>query len=394
MKSLWRYYLFTFLVSLHFFSAVLIPFFTDWGGLNLTQVLFLQSWFMFWIFILEVPTGAVADYLGRKYSLALGAFIVTIGSLIYGSFPRFEIFLLGEFLFAACMAFISGADEALLYDTLKEEGRENLSKQIFGRVHSVRLLGMIVSALVGSLIASKLGLNYPMLFVSIPAVIAALVALSIKEPQVRKRVSESKRYLEIIKEGSLFFLKHKFLRILALDAVLVSVAAYYVIWLYQPLLKNVGVSIAYFGLIHAILIGSEIVVANNFLTFEKLVGSESKFIKLSAILTAVAFLLASVFPNIFTALAFIILGGGFGLTRLSLMSSLMNKFIPSERRATIISSISMFRRFLLVLLNPLVGYLSERSLGTTFLLIGLIPLFVFLFSGVKENTLKGLEEEI
>ena len=57
-----RYYAFVFFKDLAFFSAVLVPFFTDWGGINLTQVQILQSWFMFWMFILEIPTGAVADF--------------------------------------------------------------------------------------------------------------------------------------------------------------------------------------------------------------------------------------------------------------------------------------------------------------------------------------------
>ena len=178
--TVWRYYAFNFFKSLAFFSAVLVPFFTDWGHISLFQAQILQSWFMLWIFILEVPTGAVADYFGRKHSLALGALIVTFGALIYGSTPKFEVFLLGEFLFAACFALISGADDALLYDTLKEAGREDESKKYFGRAHSFELLGILISALIGSLIASEFGLNTPMLFTAVPFFIAALIAWSIK----------------------------------------------------------------------------------------------------------------------------------------------------------------------------------------------------------------------
>ena len=36
-------------------------FYTDWGGLKLSEVLFLNSWFMLWNYLLEVPTGTVAD---------------------------------------------------------------------------------------------------------------------------------------------------------------------------------------------------------------------------------------------------------------------------------------------------------------------------------------------
>ncbi|HNQ17454.1 MAG TPA: hypothetical protein PKH60_05130, partial [Candidatus Woesebacteria bacterium] len=54
-----RYYLFSLLKDCAFFTAVLVPFFTEWGGISLFQVQILQSWFMFWLFVLEVPTGAI-----------------------------------------------------------------------------------------------------------------------------------------------------------------------------------------------------------------------------------------------------------------------------------------------------------------------------------------------
>ena len=174
--TVWRYYIFTFLRDFSLFSAVLVPFYTQWGGISLTQVQILQSWFMFWIFVLEIPTGAIADYLGRKYSLAFGAFIVTIGALVYGSSQSFGLFLLGEFLFATSVALTSGADKALLYDALKEVGKESESKKIFGRAHAITLLGVGLAAPVGSFIASKFGLNAPMLFSSIPYFLAAIVA--------------------------------------------------------------------------------------------------------------------------------------------------------------------------------------------------------------------------
>ena len=54
----------------HFVAAVLVPFLTDWGGLTLLQVFTLNAWFMFWNLVFEVPTGAIADRFGRKWSIA------------------------------------------------------------------------------------------------------------------------------------------------------------------------------------------------------------------------------------------------------------------------------------------------------------------------------------
>lgn len=128
---IWRYYLYNFMGSFLFFSAVLVPFLTDWGNLSLFQVQLLQSWFAVWVFILDVPSGIIADKLGRKYTIALGCMVFAFGLILYGSFPSFPNFLLSEFILAVGLALVSGADEALLYEFLKEQGFENNSKKIF-----------------------------------------------------------------------------------------------------------------------------------------------------------------------------------------------------------------------------------------------------------------------
>lgn len=384
-----RYYLFCFLSSFGFFSATLIPFYTEWARINLAQVQILQSWFMFWIFFLEVPTGAVADYVGRKYSMALGIFIMAAATLVYGSIPHFDVFLLGEFLFAIGVSLISGADTALLYDALKEAGKEKESKAIFGKAHSADLFGMFLGALLGSGIAARFGLNAPMLASAIPFGLAALVAWSIREPEIHEKTSESKRYLDIIKQGFSYFRHHKILRLLAIDGIIVASSAYFVIWLYQPILISLHIPVLYFGWFHALIVASEIAVATNFSRLEQWLGGGKAYLRFTAVMTAVSFLIVAACPSIPTAVVFLLFAGGFGLTRIELMGAYMNKFIPSRKRATVLSSISMFRRFALVPLNPFIGFLADRSINLALLIVGLLPFLVFFFSPIEK---KDLEE--
>src|SRR5258708_7558867 len=137
-SQLWQYYFFNFLKDFGFFSAVLVPFYTEWGHISLMQVQLLQSWFMLCLFLFDIPTGVIADHIGKKYALALGALIDAIGAFVYGSSPHFTIFIVGEFLMALGISFISGADDALLYDVLKENKLEKDSAKIFGHAHAVR----------------------------------------------------------------------------------------------------------------------------------------------------------------------------------------------------------------------------------------------------------------
>ena len=133
-------------------------------------------------------------------------------------------------------------------------------------------------------------------------------------------------------------------------------------------------------------------IASNFAFLEKLFGSGKAFLRFSAAITAISFILVAIFPNIITVILFILLAGGFGLTRLELMFAYMNKLIPSEQRATILSSISMFRRFALVFLNPLIGITTDHSLRLALLFVGLLPILVLLFSPIKQEMLEGENE--
>ena len=65
-SNIWKMYLLNFLRNLTFFGAVAVPFYLDWAKIDYTKIFILEDTFMFWIFVLEIPTGVVADKFGRK----------------------------------------------------------------------------------------------------------------------------------------------------------------------------------------------------------------------------------------------------------------------------------------------------------------------------------------
>jgi MFS family permease len=87
-------------------------------GLNMTQVMLLQSIYAIGVIILELPTGALADFLGKKISLIIGSALFSLGMIYYGFSTQFWQFVTGELIAASGMAFISGADSSLLYEML------------------------------------------------------------------------------------------------------------------------------------------------------------------------------------------------------------------------------------------------------------------------------------
>lgn len=381
-----KMYLFQFFQGMHLFGGVLIPFFTDWGHLNFTQILLLQSWFTFWIFALEVPTGALADYLGRRYTLVAASLVNIIAILVYVSAPSFFVFMAGEFLWAMAASLISGSEHAMIYDTLKKIGQSKESKSIFGKYESAHLSGIVIGSPLGSLVASAYGLTAPMLFNIIPFAVAMLIGITLKEPSIVSRKTK-KNYRKILTEGVNYFRRHRILKILALDMISISTIAYFWIWLNQAMLKQAGVDIIYFGFVHAAFVISQIVILNKYEYFESILGSKRRFLFFSAFATGIMLILGGLTNYVPLIVLSIIVGGGFGLARKPLFISYMNKYIPSTKRATVLSTVSMFRMLAIAVVNPIIGMAVDVSLSYTLIALGILAIVFSLVSKVEENHL-------
>ena len=379
-------YVFKFLISLHFFGGVLIPFFMEWGRINFFQIMVLQAVFYLSVFFLEIPTGAVADYLGRKISIVFAALSVVLAVLIYSYTPAFSLFIIAEILWAAGVALISGADQALVYDSLKKIGKEHTSKRIFGRFVGFEFAGYMVAAPIGSIIAVTLGLRYAMMFAALPFFIAFIFAFSFKEPVTQRKI-ESKRYAMILLNGVKHLKGHRILQILAFDEISVSILSFLIIWMYQPLLRSLAFPLLYFGFVHAAMAGLQIIVSSNFEFFERILGSKKRYVFVSALIPAFSFMFLGFVDNIFLVIGFILLVPAFGLTRFILMQNYMHKHIESHHRATVISAISMLKRFVQGTICLFIGLSVLWSLRYTFVIIGVLMLVLAVFSKVEEEHL-------
>ncbi len=382
-----KMYIFKFLVSLHFFSAVLMPFFLEWGKISYTKIMILQSFFTISVFLLEVPTGAVADYLGRKTSLIFAVIAAMAGAIVYTAYPSFYLFMAGEFLFALSASLTSGADQALVYDSLKKIKQEKKSKKVFGRFSSFEMIGMVTGAPIGSIIAATMGVRYPLLLITIPLTIALLISFTFKEPKTKKKI-ESRRYIEYLFRGVKYFKRHRILKILAFDRISIAVLVFFVVWAYQLKLMQIKVPVVYFGLVHAIAItGIQIPFMNSFEKLEKIFGGKKKYLLWSAIISGIAFILLGLSRTVWMVVILLMAITGFGMTRFVLFQNYLNKHIKSENRATVLSTISMADRLMRALLYPLIGLLVEWSLNYTLMILGVLIIIFALISRVREEHL-------
>jgi MFS family permease len=370
-SNLWKLQAIRMLFYMQFFSAVLVPFFTDWGGISLAQVLFLNAWFFLCNFLFEVPTGTVADFLGRKVSLALGSLVGLGAALIYVSRPSFPVFMAAEVVFAIAYTLHSGADEALAYDSLKALGRTERAADVLGRMESFKLVGIITGTLTGGFIASAYGLSAPMRAYVFPAALAFLLALTLREPPQRTHEQKTRTsYARILSEGGRYFLGHKVVRLLAFELALTNALAWGLIWLFQPLLERAGLPLRFFGVVHALSCLGQIVFLGNAARLERWSGSMRRLLLGATVLSGVSFLVLASTRWLPLVMVGIIVGFTFSLPRIPLFSAYINHHVPSERRATVLSFVSMVRTLAIVVMNPLIGLLAEWSLSWTMALLG------------------------
>ncbi|MFH1398535.1 MAG: MFS transporter [Candidatus Woesearchaeota archaeon] len=385
-SNIWKLCLFQFLTHLHFIGGVLVIFFTDWGKISFSQIMILEGFYTICCFLLEVPTGAVADYIGRKLSLTLGALSTFFGALIYSSYPSYALFFVAEFVWALGYAFVSGAYEAILYDSLKKVGEQKKSKAIFAKGSTFQILGIGVAAPIGSLIAAWFGLRYTMMFMAVPMFLAFLISLTLEEPKTRRKL-ESKRYLLILVKGIKYFRDHKVLRMLAFDCISISTLAFFLFWIYQPLLQQLNFPLAYFGVVAAAITGAELLVINGFEKLEKIFGSKKSYLLWSAIIAGVAFVAVGLANSLYLTLALLPVISGFGIARGVLFQSYFNKYIKSQNRATVNSALAMIERFVRAILYVIMSVMVQWSLNYTFVFVGLAILIFAWVSKVEEKHL-------
>ncbi|MCY3922027.1 MAG: MFS transporter [Chloroflexi bacterium] len=180
------YYLFMASTGFMIFLPVWIIYLIDGRGLSLTEVGVIESFFWLTVIIAEVPTGAIADRFGRRISLALGAIMFALSTVIFAIADGFPL-LLGSYLVMGIgMTLYSGAGDALLFDTLRVLGRTREYEHHAGRSHGLFFAAMVLATAVGGPAAYLLGYTATILISSAVFLGSAVAAMLLREPPRRE----------------------------------------------------------------------------------------------------------------------------------------------------------------------------------------------------------------
>ncbi len=382
-------FLFYFILGIHTVRGVMIPYFTIWGQLTFFQLMILQSYFMLVIFLLEIPSGAIADFLGRNKALSLSALSLVFAALFYSIIPNFFLFALAETFWAFGIALMSGTDEAFMYSTLKTQGKEKELTKYMARNRTMFLIAGIISAPMGSVIAEFISLQFTMTFLAIMYAFAFIVSLSFKEPKLNNNNNGYKpeRYWPLIKEGFKELKKNKILRILCFDKLAIGILIFLLFWLYQVYLEELNVPIILFGFIASAISIVNIIFMNILPMMLRKAKKKINVLITVDIISGIAYILLGLTFNPILGIILIFTIVATGYPRFLLYMNGINKQVESENRATVLSTVNMFGSLFRAILFPIIGIIVMWNIFAIFIIIGSLIILFTLFTRVKSDYL-------
>jgi len=231
--------------SMVFVASVLVPYF-QFRGLELSQILMLQSVFAIVSVLFELPSGYFSDKLGRKKTLNIAYFALSVAVFIFYNGSSFAILAFAEVAFAFGYALVSGTVSALLYESLDELGEVNKYSKIFGSNNHKALITIAISSIVGGLVAHFISLSATVVLTLIAFSISFILSLFLIEvKEINKRGVR-----DDIKEFKAIFTNKEIIKIATFISMIFAFNQV-AFWYYQPYFKAVGVELLYFGFIFA-----------------------------------------------------------------------------------------------------------------------------------------------
>lgn len=355
--NIWRLFTVQALLSFILWVPIWVVFLQG-RGVTLTQIGLLEGFAWLLTAFLEVPTGAVADRWGRKASVAMGAALYAVAMFLILAKALSPAFLLGYALWNSSMAFVSGADVALLYETLKADGRADQAPKQQGRYAAIQQGSQGVAAVIGAAIAT-IDITLCFTLCGVAALIAAGLALSMKEPPHVEEDGTRLGYWKNLRVAVAIAARRPVVRALLLlyaTVLTLPLVVYYV--LLQPYAIGVGLPIATLGIVVAGVQLTSVVAS-------WLAHRATRYLALTSIATVGVGLLIVVqtllgaFPSIPT-IGLVLLVALVPALLGPLFLARLNDLIPSAQRATILSLGALMFELGLAVAMPLLLIAADR----------------------------------
>ncbi len=203
-----------------FWMGIWVLYYAQFGGYSAVGIL--ETVMIVTVILTEIPTGAIADLLGKKKTMIIGFFLGFIASMMMAYAPSIFIMAVALVILNIGGTLISGSFEALVYDSLKQEGKELKFDRVISNLTTLRLLALAVFGIIGGYIAT-FGLSIPFILNGVGLLIASILSFFIIEPRIDTEKFTIKGYINQNIEGIKHLFRSSELRKLTIGLLAVSV---------------------------------------------------------------------------------------------------------------------------------------------------------------------------
>jgi MFS family permease len=368
-KNVFKNYIFTFINRFDLTNGIWMIYLAS-KGLSLTEIGLIEAIFHITSFLMEIPTGAVADIWGRKASRICGRVAKLIAAVILIYSNNFWAFAVGFIVTALSYNLESGSGEALLYDSLKETGEEKKYMKITGVNEIVMQVAQTCGLLLGGFLSSY-GYIYAYGITIVISMISIIQAFSFTEPNIKIEIEE--KSFKILKnqvtESFDIIVKNKKLAFLIMFSQGIFMFNASIFFYFQNYLLDKGISKVNIGVILAISALGAAIMASQTHKIEKKIG-EKIIVSLFPVIMSIC--IWGVALSKYYFIFFIVINSMESIVFVA-VGDYINKLIPSEKRATILSMASMIFSLYMIVVFPIIGKLGDKfSLQFSFEVLALI----------------------
>lgn len=219
-------------------------------GLNLFEVNLVNVAFYVMLALCEIPTGVFADVFGRKWSVVVSLVLLMCSMLVYALSGSIWGFLGAEVLAAIAMTFYSGAFDAWLVDSIRHYGSALSLQKVFSRTIFVKHVSILVSALLGAMLADisfSLAWFLGAFFFAAGAIVAIVAMREEYGPQEVALVRKRDALQEIVAASISYGVRNRNIRFIMLISLILTFSVMAPNMQWQPLFKQWLSAQTYFG---------------------------------------------------------------------------------------------------------------------------------------------------
>jgi MFS family permease len=339
------------------------------AGLNNLEAFAANAFFTAGMVIFEVPTGIVADTIGRRTSYLLGTITLSVASLLYVGLWQIEanfwLWALVSLALGLGFTFFSGAVEAWLVDALTATGFTGKLESVFGRGQVVTGVGMLSGSVAGGFIAEQTSLGVPfvlralILIVMFAAAFRLMHDVGFTPERGGRPLAEMRKIAGASIDYGWRVPAVKWLMVEALFTGGVGIYAFYAL---QPyLLELYGDPTAYqiAGLAAAIVAGAQILGGMAAPRIRALFERRTTALIVMAALSTVTLTLVGLIENFWAVIGLTTVWALLFSATMPIRQTYINGMIPSRQRATILSFDSMMASSGGVWAQPILGKAAD-----------------------------------